>query len=134
MKEILVIKAEINEKKNWYSVKFQTEVTRLAHLLKDEEIEKVSELSREINNIFSNAVKRNVEETKLDEFEEKINNLDNMTKEEKDELKEELLSSLPIDMQKELREFERRMEEEKDPLKRLDILFKQILKSAFFFW
>ena len=129
MKEILVIKAEINEKKNGYSVKFQTEVTRLAHLLKDEEIEKVSELSREISNIFSNAVKRNVEETKLDEFEEKINNLDNMTKEEKDELKEELLSSLPIDMQKELREFERRMEEEKDPLKRLDILFKQILKD-----
>ena len=99
MKEILVIKAEINEKKNGYSVKFQTEVTRLAHLLKDEEIEKVSELSREISNIFSNAVKRNVEETKLDEFEEKINNLDNMTK------------------------------EEKDPLKRLDILFKQILKD-----
>ena len=129
MKEILVIKAEINEKKNGYSVKFQTEVTRLAHLLKDEEIEKVSKLSREISNIFSNAVKRNVEETKLDEFEEKINNLDNMTKEEKDELKEELLSSLPIDMQKELREFERRMEEEKDPLKRLDILFKQILKD-----
>ena len=129
MKEILVLKAEINEKKNGYSVKFQTEVTRLAHLLKDEEIEKVSELSREISNIFSNAVKRNVEETKLDEFEEKINNLDNMTKEEKDELKEELLSSLPIDMQKELREFERRMEEEKDPLKRLDILFKQILKD-----
>ena len=129
MKEILVIKAEINEKKNGYSVKFQTEVTRLAHLLKDEEIEKVSELSREISNIFSNALKRNVEETKLDEFEEKINNLDNMTKEEKDELKEELLSSLPIDMQKELREFERRMEEEKDPLKRLDILFKQILKD-----
>ena len=129
MKEILVIKAEINEKKNGYSVKFQTEVTKLAHLLKDEEIEKVSELSREISNIFSNAVKRNVEETKLDEFEEKINNLDNMTKEEKDELKEELLSSLPIDMQKELREFERRMEEEKDPLKRLDILFKQILKD-----
>ena len=129
MKEILVIKAEINEKKNGYSVKFQTEVTRLAHLLKDEEIEKVSELSREISNIFSNAVKRNVEETKLDEFEEKINNLDNMTKEEKDELKEELLSSLPIDMQKELREFERRMEEEKDPLKRLDILFEQILKD-----
>lgn len=129
MKEILVIKAEINEKKNGYSVKFQTEVTRLAHLLKDEEIEKVSELSREIGSIFSNAVKRNVEETKLDEFEEKINNLDNMTKEEKDELKEELLSSLPIDMQKELREFERRMEEEKDPLKRLDILFKQILKD-----
>ena len=129
MKEILVIKAEINEKKNGYSVKFQTEVTRLAHLLKDEEIEKVSELSREISNIFSNAIKRNVEETKLDEFEEKINNLDNMTKEEKDELKEELLSSLPIDMQKELREFERRMEEEKDPLKRLDILFKQILKD-----
>ena len=129
MKEILVIKAEINEKKNGYSVKFQTEVTRLAHLLKDEEIEKVSELSREISNIFSNAVKRNVEETKLDEFEEKINNLDNMTKEEKDELKEELLSSLPIDMQKELREFERKMEEEKDPLKRLDILFKQILKD-----
>ena len=129
MKEILVIKAEINEKKNGYSVKFQTEVTRLAHLLKDEEIEKVSELSREISNIFSNAVKRNVEETKLDEFEEKINDLDNMTKEEKDELKEELLSSLPIDMQKELREFERRMEEEKDPLKRLDILFEQILKD-----
>ncbi len=129
MKEILVIKAEINEKKNGYSVKFQTEVTRLAHLLKDEEIEKVSELSREISNIFSNAVKRNVEETKLDEFEEKINNLDNMTKEEKDELKEELLSSLPIDMQKELREFERKMEEEKDPLKRLDILFEQILKD-----
>ena len=129
MKEILVIKAEINEKKNGYSVKFQTEVTRLTHLLKDEEIEKNSELSREINNIFSNAVKRNVEETKLDEFEEKINNLDNMTKEEKDELKEELLSSLPLDMQKELREFERRMEEEKDPLKRLDILFKQILKE-----
>ena len=129
MKEILVLKAEINEKKNGYSVKFQTEVTRLAHLLKDEEIEKVSKLSREISNIFSNAVKRNVEETKLDEFEEKINNLDNMTKEEKDELKEELLSSLPIDMQKELREFERRMEEEKDPLKRLDILFKQILKD-----
>ena len=129
MKEILVLKAEINEKKNGYSVKFQTEVTRLAHLLKDEEIEKVSELSREISNIFSNAVKRNVEETKLDEFEEKINNLDNMTKEEKDELKEELLSSLPIDMQKELREFERRMEEEKDPLKRLDILFEQILKD-----
>ena len=129
MKEILVIKAEINEKKNGYSVKFQTEVTRLAHLLKDEEIEKVSELSREISNIFSNAVKRNVEETKLDEFEEKINNLDNMTKEEKDELKEELLSSLPIDMQKEIREFERRMEEEKDPLKRLDILFEQILKD-----
>ena len=129
MKEILVIKAEINEKKNGYSVKFQTEVTRLAHLLKDEEIEKVSKLSREISNIFSNAVKRNVEETKLDEFEEKINNLDNMTKEEKDELKEELLSSLPIDMQKELREFERRMEEEKDPLKRLDILFEQILKD-----
>ena len=129
MKEILVIKAEINEKKNGYSVKFQTEVTRLAHLLKDEELEKVSELSREISNIFSNAVKRNVEETKLDEFEEKINDLDNMTKEEKDELKEELLSSLPIDMQKELREFERRMEEEKDPLKRLDILFKQILKD-----
>ena len=129
MKEILVLKAEINEKKNGYSVKFQTEVTRLAHLLKDEEIEKVSELSREISNIFSNALKRNVEETKLDEFEEKINNLDNMTKEEKDELKEELLSSLPIDMQKELREFERRMEEEKDPLKRLDILFKQILKD-----
>ena len=129
MKEILVIKAEINEKKNGYSVKFQTEVTRLAHLLKDEEIEKVSELSREISNIFSNAVKRNVEETKLDEFEEKINDLDNMTKEEKDELKEELLSSLPIDMQKELRKFERRMEEENDPLKRLDILFKQILKD-----
>ena len=129
MKEILVIKAEINEKKNGYSVKFQTEINGLAHLLKDEEIEKVSELSREISNIFSNAVKRNVEETKLDEFEEKINNLDNMTKEEKDELKEELLSSLPIDMQKELREFERRMEEEKDPLKRLDILFKQILKD-----
>lgn len=129
MKEILVIKAEINEKKNGYSVKFQTEVTRLAHLLKDEEIEKVSELSREISNIFSNAVKRNVEETKLDEFEEKINNLDNMTKKEKDELKEELLSSLPIDMQKELREFEKRMEEEKDPLKRLDILFEQILKD-----
>ena len=129
MKEILVLKAEINEKKNGYSVKFQTEVTRLAHLLKDEEIEKVSELSREISNIFSNAVKRNVEETKLDEFEEKINDLDNMTKEEKDELKEELLSSLPIDMQKELREFERRMEEEKDPLKRLDILFEQILKD-----
>ena len=129
MKEILVIKAEINEKKNGYSVKFQTEVTRLAHLLKDEEIEKVSELSREISNIFSNAVKRNVEETKLDEFEEKINDLDNMTKEEKDELKEELLSSLPIDMQKELREFEKRMEEEKDPLKRLDILFEQILKD-----
>ena len=129
MKEILVLKAEINEKKNGYSVKFQTEVTRLAHLLKDEEIEKVSELSREIGKIFSNAVKRNVEETKLDEFEEKINNLDNMTKEEKDELKEELLSSLPIDMQKELREFERRMEEEKDPLKRLDILFEQILKD-----
>ena len=129
MKEILVIKAEINEKKNGYSVKFQTEVTRLADLLKDEEIEKISELSREICSIFSNAVKRNVEETKLDEFEEKINNLDNMTKEEKDELKEELLSSLPIDMQKELREFERRMEEEKDPLKRLDILFKQILKD-----
>ena len=129
MKEILVIKAEINEKKNGYSVKFQTEVTRLAHLLKDEELEKVSELSREIGKIFSNAVKRNVEETKLDEFEEKINNLDNMTKEEKDELKEELLSSLPIDMQKELREFERRMEEEKDPLKRLDILFEQILKD-----
>ena len=129
MKEILVIKAEINEKKNGYSVKFQTEVTRLAHLLKDEEIEKVSELSREIGKIFSNAVNRNVEETKLDEFEEKINNLDNMTKEEKDELKEELLSSLPIDMQKELREFERRMEEEKDPLKRLDILFEQILKD-----
>ena len=129
MKEILVIKAEINEKKNGYSVKFQTEVTRLAHLLKDEEIEKVSELSREIGKIFSNAVKRNVEETKLDEFEEKINDLDNMTKEEKDELKEELLSSLPIDMQKELREFERRMEEEKDPLKRLDILFEQILKD-----
>ena len=129
MKEILVIKAEINEKKNGYSVKFQTEVTRLAHLLKDEEIEKVSELSREISNIFSNAVKRNVEETKLDEFEEKINDLDNMTKEEKDELKEELLSSLPIDMQKELREFERKMEEENDPLKRLDILFKQILKD-----
>lgn len=129
MKEILVLKAEINEKKNGYSVKFQTEVTRLAHLLKDEEIEKVSELSREISKIFSNAVKRNVEETKLDEFEEKINDLDNMTKEEKDELKEELLSSLPIDMQKELREFEKRMEEEKDPLKRLDILFKQILKD-----
>ena len=129
MKEILVIKAEINEKKNGYSVKFQTEVTGLAHLLEDEEIEKVSELSREIGKIFSNAVKRNVEETKLDEFEEKINDLDNMTKEEKDELKEELLSSLPIDMQKELREFERRMEEEKDPLKRLDILFKQILKD-----
>ena len=129
MKEILVIKAEINEKKNGYSVKFQTEVTRLAHLLKDEEIEKVSELSREISNIFSNPVKRNVEESKLDEFEEKINNLDNMTKEEKDELKEELLSSLPIDMQKELREFDRMMEEEKDPLKRLDILFKQILKD-----
>ena len=129
MKEILVIKAEINEKKNGYSVKFQTEVTRLAHLLKDEEIEKVSELSREISNIFSNAVKRNVEETKLDELEEKINDLDNMTKEEKDELKEELLSSLPIDMQKELREFERKMEEEKDPLKRLDILFEQILKD-----
>ena len=129
MKEILVIKAEINEKKNGYSVKFQTEVTRLAHLLKDEEIEKVSELSREISNIFSNAVKRNVEETKLDELEEKINDLDNMTKEEKDELKEELLSSLPIDMQKEIREFERRMEEEKDPLKRLDILFEQILKD-----
>ena len=129
MKEILVLKAEINEKKNGYSVKFQTEVTRLAHLLKDEEIEKVSELSREISNIFSNALKRNVEETKLDEFEEKINNLDNMTKEEKDELKEELLSSLPIDMQKELREFDRMMEEEKDPLKRLDILFKQILKD-----
>ena len=52
-----------------------------------------------------------------------------MTKEEKDELKEELLSSLPIDMQKELREFERKMEEEKDPLKRLDILFEQILKD-----
>ena len=129
MKEILVIKAEINEKKNGYSVKFQTEVTRLAHLLKDEELEKVSELSREIGKIFSNAVKRNVEENKLDELEEKINNLDNMTKEEKDELKEELLSSLPIDMQKELREFERRMEEEKDPLKRLDILFEQILKD-----
>ena len=129
MKEILVIKAEINEKKNGYSVKFQTEVTRLAHLLKDEEIEKVSELSREIGKIFSNAVKRNVEETKLDEFEEKINDLDNMTKEERNELKEELLSSLPIDMQKELREFERRMEEEKDPLKRLDILFEQILKD-----
>ena len=129
MKEILVIKAEINEKKNGYSVKFQTEVTKLAHLLKDEEIEKVSELSREISNIFSNAVKRNVEETKLDEFEERMNDLDNMTKEEKDELKEELLSSLPIDMQKELREFERRMEEEKDPLKSLDILFKQILKD-----
>ena len=129
MKEILVIKAEINEKKNGYSVKFQTEINGLAHLLKDEETEKISELSREISNIFSNAVKRNVEETKLDEFEEKINDLDNMTKEEKDELKEELLSSLPIDMQKELREFERRMEEEKDPLKRLDILFEQILKD-----
>ena len=129
MKEILVIKAEINEKKNGYSVKFQTEVTRLAHLLKDEELEKVSELSREIGKIFSNAVNRNVEETKLDEFEEKINNLDNMTKEERNELKEELLSSLPIDMQKEIREFERRMEEEKDPLKRLDILFEQILKD-----
>ena len=129
MKEILVIKAEINEKKNGYSVKFQTEVTRLAHLLKDEEIEKVSELSREISNIFSNAVKRNVEETKLDEYREKMKNVDNMTKEERDELKEELLSSLPIDMQKELREFSRRMEEEKDPLKRLDILFKQILKD-----
>ena len=129
MKEILVIKAEINEKKNGYSIKFQTEINGLAHLLKDEETEKISELSREICNIFSNAVKRNVEETKLDEFEEKINDLDNMTKEEKDELKEELLSSLPIDMQKELREFERRMEEEKDPLKRLDILFEQILKD-----
>ena len=129
MKEILVIKAEINEKKNGYSVKFQTELSELAHLLEDEEIEEISELSREIGKIFSNAVKRNVEETKLDEFEEKINDLDNMTKEEKDELKEELLSSLPIDMQKELREFERRMEEEKDPLKRLDILFKQILKD-----
>ena len=129
MKEILVIKAEINEKKNGYSVKFQTEINGLAHLLKDEETEKISELSREICNIFSNAVKRNVEETKLDEYEEKINDLDNMTKEEKDELKEELLSSLPIDMQKELREFERRMEEEKDPLKRLDILFEQILKD-----
>ena len=129
MKEILVLKAEINEKKNGYSVKFQTEINGLAHLLKDEEIEKVSELSREISNIFTNAVKRNVEETKLDEFEEKINDLDNMTKEEKDELKEELLSSLPIDMQKELREFDRMMEEEKDPLKRLDILFEQILKD-----
>ena len=129
MKEILVIKAEINEKKNGYSIKFQTEATRLAHILEDEEIEKISELSREICNIFSNAVKRNVEETKLDEFEEKINDLDNMTKEEKDELKEELLSSLPIDMQKELREFERKMKEENDPLKRLDILFKQILKD-----
>ena len=129
MKEILVIKAEINEKKNGYSVKFQTEINGLAHLLKDEETEKISELSREICNIFSNAVKRNVEETKLDEFEEKINDLDNMTKEERNELKEELLSSLPIDMQKELREFERKMEEENDPLKRLDILFKQILKD-----
>ena len=129
MKEILVIKAEINEKKNGYSVKLQTEVTGLAHLLKDEELEKVSELSREIGKIFSNAINRNVEETKLNEFEEKINDLDNMTKEEKNELKEELLSSLPIDMQKELREFERRMEEEKDPLKRLDILFEQILKD-----
>ena len=58
-----------------------------------------------------------------------MNDLDNMTKEEKDELKEELLSSLPIDMQKELREFDRMMEEEKDPLKRLDILFEQILKD-----
>ena len=129
MKEILVIKAEINEKKNGYSVKFQTEINGLAHLLKDEETEKISELSREICNIFSNAVKRNVEETKLDEFEEKINDLDNMTKEERNELKEELLSSLPIDMQKELREFDRMMEEEKDPLKRLDILFEQILKD-----
>ena len=129
MKEILVIKAEINEKKNGYSVKFQTEINGLAHLLKDEETEKISELSREIGGIFSNAVKRYVEETKLDEFEEKINDLDNMTKEERNELKEELLSSLPIDMQKELREFDRMMEEEKDPLKRLDILFKQILKD-----
>ena len=129
MKEILVLKAEINEKKNGYSVKFQTEINGLAHLLKDEETEKISELSREICNIFSNAVKRNVEETKLDEFEEKINDLDNMTKEERNELKEELLSSLPIDMQKELREFERMMDEEKDPLKRLDILFKQVIKD-----
>lgn len=129
MKEILVLKAEINEKKNGYSVKFQTEINVLDHLLKDEELEKVSELSIEIGKIFSNAVKRNVEETKLDEFEEKINDLDNMTKEERNELKEELLSSLPIDMQKELREFERKMEEENDPLKRLDILFKQILKD-----
>ena len=129
MKEILVLKAEINEKKNGYSVKFQTEINGLAHLLKDEEIEKVSELSREISNIFTNAVKRNVEETKLDEFEERMNDLDNMTKEERNELKEELLSSLPIDMQKELREFDRMMEEEKDPLKRLDILFEQILKD-----
>ena len=129
MKEILVLKAEINEKKNGYSVKFQTEVTGLAHLLEDEEIEKVSELCREIGKIFSNAVKRNVEETKLDEFEERMNELDNMTKEERDELKEELLSTLPLDIQKELREFDRMMEEEKDPLKRLDILFKQILKD-----
>ena len=129
MKEILVLKAEINEKKNGYSIKFQTELNGFTHLLKDEETEKISELSREICSIFSNAVKRNVEETKLDEFEEKINDLDNMTKEERNELKEELLSSLPIDMQKEIREFERRMEEEKDPLKRLDILFKQILKD-----
>lgn len=129
MKEILVLKAEINEKKNGYSVKFQTELSGLAHLLEDEEIEEISELARKIGGIFSNAVKRNVEETKLDEFEERMNDLDNMTKKEKDELKEELLSTLPLDMQKELREFERKMEEEKDPLKRLDILLKQILKD-----
>lgn len=129
MKEILVLKAEINERKNGYSVKFQTELSGLAHLLEDEETEEISELVRKIGGIFTNAVKRNVEDTKLDEFEERMNDLDNMTKEEKDELKEELLSTLPLDMQKELREFERKMEEEKDPLKRLDILFKQILKD-----
>ena len=52
MKEILVIKAEINEKKNGYSVKFQTEINVLDHLLKDKELEKVSELSIEIGKIF----------------------------------------------------------------------------------
>ena len=53
MKEILVLKAEINEKKNGYSIKFQTELNGFTHLLKDEETEKISELSREICKIVT---------------------------------------------------------------------------------